>query len=60
MQTMQKQHMGLQEVLDTIETVKPKKAYLTHISHHLGFHEKVSKELPKNIFLAYDGLVLEL
>ena len=53
-------HFNLDEALEFINELKPKRAYLTHISHHLGFHEKVSKELPKNVFLAYDGLVLEL
>lgn len=53
-------HFNLDEALEFINELKPKKAYLTHISHHLGFHEKVSKELPKNVFLAYDGLVLQL
>jgi len=49
-------HFNLQEALDLIAEVKPKKAYLTHISHLLGFHEEVSKILPENVFLAYDGL----
>ncbi|MCG1036312.1 MBL fold metallo-hydrolase [Polaribacter sargassicola] len=49
-------HFNLQEALDLIEEIKPKKAYLTHISHMLGFHEEVSKALPENVFLAYDGL----
>jgi phosphoribosyl 1,2-cyclic phosphate phosphodiesterase len=40
--------------------VQPKKAYLTHISHLLGFHEDVQKELPENVFLAYDNLVITL
>ena len=49
-------HLNLQEALEIIEKVKPKKTYLTHISHKLGFHKTVSKLLPKNVFLAYDGL----
>ena len=49
-------HFNLQEALDFIKEIKPKKAYLTHISHNLGFHEEVSKTLPNNVFLAYDGL----
>ncbi len=53
-------HFNLDEALEFIEEVKPKKAYLTHISHLLGFHEKVSKELPDNVFLAYDGQVLDV
>ena len=52
-------HMNLDEALSLIDELKPKKAYLTHISHRLGFHEEVSKELPKNVFLAYDGLIVE-
>ena len=53
-------HFNLDEALDFIAELKPKKAYLTHISHRLGFHEKVSKELPDNVFLGYDGLVLNV
>ncbi|GAB4208116.1 MAG: MBL fold metallo-hydrolase [Bacteroidia bacterium] len=49
-------HFTLQEALDIISEVKPQKAFLTHISHQLGKHEEVSKELPPNVFLAYDGL----
>ena len=53
-------HFNLEEALAFIDRVKPKKAYLTHISHLLGFHDKVQKILPKNIFLAYDELKLNL
>ncbi|WP_428740586.1 MBL fold metallo-hydrolase [Tenacibaculum sp.] len=51
-----KTHFNLEEALSFIEDVQPKKAYLTHISELLGFHDEVEKELPKNVFLAYDGL----
>jgi len=49
-------HFNLEEALEFIEKIKPKKAYLTHISHVLGFHEEVEKTLPENVFLAYDNL----
>ena len=49
-------HFNLQEALDFITLVQPEKAYLTHISHIMGFHEEVQKKLPKNVFLAYDNL----
>lgn len=55
-----KTHYNLEQALELIAEVKPKKAYLTHISHKLGFHEEVEKQLPKNVFLAYDGLSLEV
>lgn len=53
-------HFNLEEALEFIALVKPKKAYLTHISHLLGFHEEVQKQLPPNVFLAYDNLEISL
>jgi phosphoribosyl 1,2-cyclic phosphate phosphodiesterase len=53
-------HLNLEEALLIIEELKPKKTYLTHISHHLGFHAEVEKELPSNVFLAYDELVINV
>ncbi|MGG8496550.1 MBL fold metallo-hydrolase [Tenacibaculum sp. TC6] len=51
-------HFNIEEALQFVEKVQPKKTYLTHISELLGFHEEVEKELPENVFLAYDGLHL--
>ena len=53
-------HFNLEEALEFIAEVKPKKAYFTHISHLLGFHAEVEKKLPENIHLAYDGLEIEV
>ena len=53
-------HFNLSEALSFIEEIGPRKAYLTHISHRLGFHKEVEKELPSNVFLAYDGLELSV
>ena len=53
-------HLNLEEALAFIDKVKPHRAYLTHISHHLGFHQRVQETLPENVFLAYDGLTIEL
>ncbi|MES2560451.1 MAG: MBL fold metallo-hydrolase [Bacteroidota bacterium] len=52
-------HFSLQEALNLIAELKPKRAYLTHISHQLGLHDEVSKELPPNVFLAYDNQQIE-
>ncbi len=49
-------HFNLDEALEFIEKVNPERAYLTHISHYLGFHDDVQQKLPKNVFLAYDNL----
>lgn len=53
-------HFNLQEALDFIALVKPEKAYLTHISHLMGFHEEVQQKLPENVYLAYDNLEITL
>ena len=53
-------HFTLNEALKVIEEIKPEKAFLTHISHNMGLHDEVSKELPSNIFLAYDGLSITI
>lgn len=49
-------HFNLEEALDFISLVQPKKTYLTHISHLFGFHEEIQKKLPENVFVAYDNL----
>jgi phosphoribosyl 1,2-cyclic phosphate phosphodiesterase len=49
-------HFNLKEALEFIKKVNPNKAYLTHISALLGFHDEVQQNLPKNVFLAYDNL----
>jgi phosphoribosyl 1,2-cyclic phosphate phosphodiesterase len=51
-------HLNVEEALDLVRELQPKRTYFTHISHHLGFHEEVEKSLPENVFLAYDGLEL--
>ena len=53
-------HYNLEESLNLISLLQPKTAYLTHIGHGMGLHRIVNKELPKNIFLAYDGLEINL
>lgn len=49
-------HFSLAEALQFIAEVKPQRTYLTHISHHFGFHEEIQKNLPENVFVAYDNL----
>lgn len=51
-------HFNLEEALEIIAELKPKKAYLTHISHLLGKHSEIQPTLPKNVYLAYDRLSL--
>jgi len=49
-------HFNLAQALEMVREIRPGKTYLTHISHKLGTHREVEKNLPKDVFLAYDGL----
>jgi phosphoribosyl 1,2-cyclic phosphate phosphodiesterase len=51
-------HFTLQQAIELVEELKPKKAYFTHISHQLGLHNAVNQGLPANMELACDGLQL--
>jgi len=53
-------HFNLEEALEVIEKIQPEQAYLTHISHLMGFHQEVEATLPKNVKIAYDGLILDI
>jgi phosphoribosyl 1,2-cyclic phosphate phosphodiesterase len=51
-------HFTLDEAIAFAQEIGAGKTYFTHISHRLGTHEAISKMLPQNIELAYDGLKL--
>ena len=59
-ETPHQSHFNLEEALEFIAHVGPEKAYLTHISHLMGFHDDVQQKLPENVFLAYDNLTITL
>lgn len=49
-------HFNLKQALALIKELNPEKAFLTHISHQMGLHDEVEKELPENVHFALDGL----
>ena len=49
-------HASVDQALEMIQTIQPKKAVLIHMSHHIGLHAEVSKKLPPHVHLSYDGL----
>jgi phosphoribosyl 1,2-cyclic phosphate phosphodiesterase len=53
-------HFTFVEAIAFAKEIGAEKTYFTHISHRLGRHEALLRVLPKNITLAYDGLVLEV
>jgi phosphoribosyl 1,2-cyclic phosphate phosphodiesterase len=48
-------HFSLDEALEVVDRLKPRQAYLTHMSHDLD-HAETNRALPANVQLAYDGL----
>ena len=52
-------HLSVPEALEVIERLRPRQAYLTHISHSLE-HAATNARLPRGVELAYDGLRIPL
>ena len=53
-------HFNVEEALQLISEVKPRIAYLTHMSHAIGLHAQSEKKLPDRVKMAYDGLSVEI
>ncbi len=53
-------HFSLNEAVNFINEFGPRRGFITHISHQMGIHSEVVKELPPNIILAYDGLTIKI
>lgn len=52
-------HFTLEQAMEQARRIGAKNTYFTHISHRLGVHEEIEKELPEGVHLAYDGLKLK-
>jgi phosphoribosyl 1,2-cyclic phosphate phosphodiesterase len=52
-------HFSFSEAISLINEIKPLKGYITHMSHQIGFYKDLMQELPDNICIAYDQLVIE-
>jgi phosphoribosyl 1,2-cyclic phosphate phosphodiesterase len=53
-------HFSLSEAIALAQEIGAEQTYFTHISHQLGLHDEVQSQLPENIYLAYDGLTIEI
>jgi phosphoribosyl 1,2-cyclic phosphate phosphodiesterase len=53
-------HFNLEEALAFIAEINPERAYLTHVSHMFGKHQEIEASLPPNVFVAYDGMTIDL
>jgi len=52
-------HFSLDEAVEVVRRVQPRRAYFTHISHDLD-HASTNEQLPDGMELAYDGLRIPL
>jgi phosphoribosyl 1,2-cyclic phosphate phosphodiesterase len=50
-------HFSVGQALDVIERLKPRQAYLTHMTHELDYDD-FGPTLPPNVAMAYDGLTI--
>lgn len=53
-------HFSLREAIIIAEELKIPRTYLTHMSHQMGRHEEINKELPGGVCLSYDGLIINV
>ena len=53
-------HFNVEEAVALINRIKPRVAYLTHLSHDIGLHAEAVSKLPEGVFLGYDGLAIDI
>ena len=53
-------HFTLSEAIEFANKAGADTTYFTHMSHNLGLHADIEKELPAHIRLAYDGLSFQV
>lgn len=52
-------HLTVDQALEVIDELKPRRAYLTHIAHEIK-HAELEPKLPEHVFLGYDGIAIEI
>lgn len=56
-------HWSVDQAMDLVKYIKPRRTFFTHMSHDIGLHDKTNKILKDygyNVQLAHDNLVIEL
>lgn len=53
-------HQTVEEAIEVVKKIAPKKAYFIHMAHTIGLHDEEDKKLPDHIHLPYDGLEIEI
>ena len=53
-------HLSVDEAISLGRSLNVKSTFLVHMSHRVGLHSATQRVLPENVFLAYDGMTVEL
>ena len=53
-------HFNVEEAVALINRIRPRVAYLTHLSHDIGLHAEAVNKLPEGVYLGYDTLSIEI
>ena len=53
-------HQTLSDALRVSKRIDARKTYFSHMSHGMGLHAEIEKELPQNTYFAYDGLDIDI
>ena len=53
-------HFTLEEGIEMAQKLNYSMTYFTHLSHQMGLHSAIDNELPPNIRLSFDGLVVNV
>jgi len=53
-------HFTLSEAMDLAKEIGAARTYFTHASHQLGLHAALEADLPEGMFMAYDGLQIDI
>ena len=53
-------HLSLDEALDVIRELKPRRAFLTHFNHHIGLNSELLEKLPSDVRPLTDGMTIEV
>lgn len=52
-------HQTIERALEVVDQLKPRRTYFTHIAHDIR-HAELEPKLPEHVYLAYDGLTIEV
>lgn len=53
-------HFTLNEAIEIAKELEIPEVYFTHISHQLGLHDEINRNLPKGLHLAWDELKIKI